>query len=54
MISKNATLDEMIQYFYDNYDFYMKKAEENTKYDSLGRIILEDYGDDDSDIETAK
>ena len=28
MISKNSALDEMIQYFYDNYDFYMKKAEE--------------------------
>lgn len=50
MFNKNSTLEEMIQFFYDNYDYYLKKARANTHYDSLGRIILEDY----DDLETAE
>ena len=54
MISKNATLEEMLKFCEDNEELYMRIARENTKYDSLGRIILENYGDDDSDWETEK
>lgn len=54
MISKNATLEEMLKHYEENEELYMKIARENTNYDSLGRIILEDYGDDDSDWETGE
>ena len=54
MTSKSATLKEILKFYEDNEELYMRIARENTKYDSLGRIILEDYGDDDSDWETEK
>lgn len=28
---QNATLEELIQYFYNNYELYMKKTRENKK-----------------------
>lgn len=46
-MEENSTLEEKIQYFYDNYEFYMKKAKENTQRDLYGRII-EDYTYDDN------
>lgn len=47
-MEENSTLEEKIQYFYDNYEFFMQNAREKTKRDSYGRIILEDCTRDDS------
>jgi len=50
MEKEMTELEKMIKFFYDNEEFYMEKARANTKYDSLGRIILP-YDEEEDDIE---
>ncbi len=45
----NATLEELLRFYEENEELYLKLAEKNTQYDSQGRIILP-YDDKEDDI----
>lgn len=46
----NVTLEEMLKFYEDNEELFMKPARDNTQYDSQGRIILP-YDDESDDID---
>lgn len=46
----NVKLDELLKFYNENEELYMKLARENTGYDKQGRIILP-YDEVEDDIE---